>query len=67
MTETIKRYWPAEVLTDRWEMGHMEQAEDGDYVLYEDYQELENKLKEKDKIIAEYRKVAIDAMSLRFD
>jgi len=39
MTE-VKRYWPAEVLTDRWEMGSMDEAADGGYVEWDDYEDL---------------------------
>ena len=34
--DNIKRFDPCEILTDRWEMAHMEEKEDGDYILYED-------------------------------
>jgi len=38
--DNVDRYYPSEVLTDRWEMGSMDKHESGDYVSYEDYQEL---------------------------
>jgi hypothetical protein len=40
VSEQIERFDPSEVLTDRWEMGSMESADDGDYVRWEDYDQL---------------------------
>lgn len=37
MNDQVKRYDPAEVLTDRWEMGGMDEVADGDYVRWDDY------------------------------
>lgn len=37
---TIDRYDPTEVLTDRWERADMDKEVNGDYVYYEDYKEL---------------------------
>ena len=34
----IVRYDPAQVLTDRWEMGSMSESDSGDYVKLEDHQ-----------------------------
>lgn len=40
----VKRYYPSEVLTDRWEMGSMDEHKHGQYVEWDDYEELLLKL-----------------------
>ena len=44
--ESVERYDPSEVLTDRWEMGSMDKTANGDYVSHEDYLDLLEAFKE---------------------
>lgn len=44
LSKEVKRYDPSEVLTDRWEMGSMDESDNGDYVRWEDYTTLKEAL-----------------------